>query len=73
MLLFRSEEHVGAWVEAGHGPRGAILSLDQLWGLASAWYGDKMDREWRRRTPEEAQAVFESLGLVGPFWSLRPT
>lgn len=73
MLLFRSEEHVEAWVRAGHGPKGSLLTLDQIWGLASAWYGDKMDREWRRRTPEEAQAVFESLGLVGPFWSLRPT
>lgn len=73
MLLFRSEEHVGAWVRAGHGPRGALLTLEQLWGLASAWYRDRMTPDWRRRTPEEAQAVFDSLGLAGQFWSLTPT
>jgi hypothetical protein len=72
MLLFRSEEHVESWARAGHGPRGAVFTLDQLWGLASAWYRGKMEREWRRRTPEEAQALFDSFGLTGPFWSLTP-
>lgn len=70
MLLFRSEEHVEPWVRAGHGPRGAILTLDQLWGLASAWYRDRMDRDWRRRTADEAQALFDSQGLTGEFWRL---
>ena len=73
MLLFRSEEHVEAWSRGGHGPRGAILTLDQLWGLASAWYRDRMAPDWRRRTPAEAQALFDSLGLTGPFWSLTAT
>jgi hypothetical protein len=73
MLLFRSEEHVEAWVRARHGPRGALLTLGQLWGLAAAWYRDRMTRDWRRRARDEAQALFDSLGLTGPFWSLRPT
>ena len=73
MLLFRSEEHVEDWARAGHGPKGALLTLDQLWGLASAWYRDRMAPGWRRRTPEEAQALLESLGLSGPFWSLTTT
>ena len=25
---------------------------------------------WRRRTPEEAHAIFASIGLTGPFWDL---
>jgi hypothetical protein len=73
MLLFRSEEHVEGWVRAGHGPKGALLTLDQLWGLSSAWYANRMDPDWRRRTPEEAKALFDSLGLTGEFWRLVPT
>lgn len=73
MLLFRSEEHVERWVRAGQGPRGALLTLDQLWGLAKAWHRNRMDREWRRRAPEEAQALFDRLGLTGDFWRLAPT
>lgn len=41
------------------------------WRLAHIWYGDKLSPAWRRKTLEEAEAVFGSLGLTGPFWSLR--
>jgi hypothetical protein len=71
MLLFRSEEHVDRWVEQGHGPKGAILTLDQLWGLAREWYRTRMEPGWRRRSPEEAEALFSSLALTGEFWTLR--
>ena len=58
------------WCEERRSPKGALLRLDQLWGLASVWYRNRMDADWRRRTPEEAEAVFESLGLTGQFWRL---
>jgi hypothetical protein len=32
-----------------------------------------MDSGWRRRTLEEARALFDSLGLTGDFWRLAPT
>lgn len=51
-------------------PRGALLSIRQLWGLSRAWYGDRLSAQWRRKTPEEAQEIFEELGLTGPFWKL---
>ena len=70
MLLFRSEEHVDRWSEARGLARGGILSLDQLWGLASAWYRDRLAPDWRRRTPHEAESVFAELGLTGEFWRL---
>jgi hypothetical protein len=70
MLLFRSEEHVDRWTESRNLPKGAVFSVDQLWGLASIWYRDRMEPNWRRRTPEEAGRVFASLGLVGDFWKL---
>lgn len=73
MLLFRSEEHVDRWCKAWRLERGAILTLDQQWRLAQGWYSpDRRDPTWRRKTPDEAEAVFTELGLTGPFWSLRP-
>jgi hypothetical protein len=70
MLLFRSEEHVSRWSELRSIPMGATMSLDQQWELARIWYSDRMTPDWRRRIPEEAEAVFESIGLTGPFWKL---
>ena len=52
-------------------PRGGLLTAEQLWDLARTWYSNRLDPGWRRRTAEEAQAVFERIGLTGPFWDLR--
>jgi len=72
MLLFLSAEHRDTWLAARSLRQGATLSVVKQWDLARVWYGNRMSPEWRRRTPEEAQAVFESLGLTGPFWNLSP-
>lgn len=52
-------------------PRGAVLTLEQTWSLARLWYEDRLDPEWRRKSPDEATAAFASIGLTGPFWDLR--
>ena len=49
-------------------PRGAVLTLEQTWALAKLWYADRMDPQWRRRTPAEANEAFASIGLTGEFW-----
>ena len=72
MLLFRSEEHLGRWLAERGLERGGTLSLEQAWRLGDAWYADRMSPDWRRRTPDEAQALFEGLGLTGDFWQLQP-
>lgn len=72
MLLFRSEEHVDRWCGQRGIERGGLLTPDQLWRLARAWYSDRLSPDWRRKTTEEGQAVLEGLGLTGPFWQLRP-
>lgn len=72
MLFFRSEEHVDRWCAAWRLGRGAIIPLDQGWQLASVWYGeDRRDPAWRRRTLEETEAVFATLGFTSEFWNLR--
>ena len=53
-------------------PRGAVVPLDQGWELARIWYGeDRRAPDWRRRTLEETEAVFASLGFTSEFWQLR--
>ena len=70
MLLFRSEEHLERWREERDLPEGTTFTVEQQWQLARIWYSDRAEPTWRRRTPEEAQAVFESVGLTGSFWQL---
>lgn len=70
MLLFRSEEHLQRWRDERGLPEGTTFSVKQQWHLAKIWYADRADPEWLRRTPEEAQTVFASVGLTGPFWEL---
>lgn len=70
MLLFRSEEHVRERYAQLGVPTGATLTVAQQWRLARSWYADRMSPGWRRRTPEEAQALFTGLGLTGDFWRL---
>ena len=72
MLLFRSEEHLDHWLRDGESERGATLTVEQQWNLAKKWYSNRLDPGWRRRTPDEAQAVFEECGLTGRFWQLQP-
>jgi hypothetical protein len=72
MLAFRSEEHVDRWCESQGLARGALLTPEQQWRLADAWYATRLAPDWRRGTPDEAEAVFAGLGLVGDFWRLRP-
>jgi hypothetical protein len=68
MNLFRSEEHRDRWL-AGREP-GATISGGVLSELAHAWYGDRLDPDWRPHTVEQNQRILESLGLSGDFWRL---
>ena len=70
MLLFRSEEHLDRWLVERDLRRGATMTVEQQWRLASIWYSDRLDPEWTRRTVAEAQQVFADCGLTGPFWRL---
>jgi hypothetical protein len=70
MLLFRSEEHLERWLRERSLNAGARMSVQQQWDLARVWYAGRLDADWRRRSPQEAQDVFASVGLKGEFWQL---
>ena len=68
MLLFRSEDHVDHWLNGR--ARGMIIPVLKLAELASAWWGDRLDPDWRPHTREENQAILDRLGLTGAVWRL---
>jgi hypothetical protein len=68
MLFFRDEEQANAWCARHDVPRRPLVTLPQLWHLSVAWYGNRLDPEPPRRTPQEMRNLFSSVGLEGPFW-----
>ena len=68
MLFFRSEEMVAEWCRSNGVPKNPLVSLDQLWQLAVAWYGNRLTPDARRPAPEEMRRIFAGIGLTGPFW-----
>ena len=71
ILFFRSEEGVQVWCAQKRLPRGEILSLEQAWALAKAWYHNRMDPDYRGRTAAESQEIFHQVGLRSSFWYLE--
>lgn len=65
---FRSMEAIDDWCRRHAMPKGAVLSLPQLWGFASDWYGGYVTAPWRKRSAEEVRQVFQRHALTGPFW-----
>ena len=67
---FRTESDIDAWCMAHDLPRGAVMSIPQLWAFAHEWYGAYVDQPWHKRSAEEVRDVFQRHGLTGPFWSV---
>lgn len=70
MRLFRSEEHLDVWIANGN-PCGESMSIGQQWDLARLWFCGRHLPSWKKRSPDEAEALFNSLGLISDFWSLE--
>jgi hypothetical protein len=68
MNLFRSEEHIGRWLEGGE--PGATIPVTKLSELAHCWWSDRLSPGWRPHTRRGNQAILKRLGLTGGFWRL---
>ena len=69
MLTFRSEGDVDTWCERRQISKGPCLSLQQMWNLCKVWYPGRAEESWRGRSTQEAEDLFRSVGLTGPFWT----
>ena len=68
MLFFRSEERVRAWCQAQQISMRPLVTIGQLWGLAEAWYANRLEPTSRRPQPAEMRVIFARIGLTDPFW-----
>ena len=71
MLFFRSEELVRDWCAANDYPERPLVTIDQLWGLATTWYSTRLQEDSRRPKTDEMVEIFARLGLEGDFWDPR--
>lgn len=46
------------------------MPVGTLCELARAWYGDRLASDWKPRSREQSQELFEQVGLTGGFWRL---
>ena len=58
------------WLGENRCEPGRTLTARKLCELAHAWWGNRLDPDWRPRTREESQAILDRLGLTGEFWQL---
>lgn len=71
MVFFRSEELARAWCLAEGHPQRPLVTIDQLWRLATTWYATRLLEDSRRPQPDEMRGIFAGLGLTGDFWDPR--
>ena len=45
-----------------------LVTIEQLWGLAVAWYATRLEPASRRPQPAEMREIFGRFGLTGDFW-----
>jgi hypothetical protein len=68
MLFFRSEERAREWCAARGVPLRPLVTMTQLWTLATTWYATRLDAESRRPQPDEMRGIFAGIGLDDEFW-----
>lgn len=67
---FHSEGDVDDWCNRHALPRGAIVAMADMWAFAADWYGGYLRKPWRKRSKDEATALFLKHGFTGEFWQM---
>lgn len=70
MLLFRSGDQVLDWSRRHRIPAGDVQPVSRVLELSRRWYGGHLRRDWKKKTVEEARALFAELGFDHPVWQL---
>lgn len=69
-LFFSSEALVDAWCARHDRPKGSVLPIESGMQLTQRWFGDYASPAWRRKSAQEAQAIFNEIGLDAAFWNI---
>ncbi|KAK2776546.1 hypothetical protein FQN52_003443 [Onygenales sp. PD_12] len=67
--LLASEGEAEEWAGKYGFWKGEVMDVSTLWGLSKVWYHDKHTYGYERKTPKEAFAIFDKLGLTSTYWS----
>lgn len=68
MLFFRSEERARDWCQARNTTVRPLVTMDQLWVMATTWYATRLEADSRRPKPDEIRGIFAGIGLEDDFW-----
>ena len=69
MLFFRSEERVREWCAGqGYPQLRPLVTMDQLWTLATTWYSTRLEEISRRPQPDEMRSIFEAISAWKAIW-----
>jgi hypothetical protein len=68
MLFFRSEDRVRAWCAERGEPVRPLVTMTQLWAMATAWYATRLEPDSRRPKAGEMRGIFAAIGLDDAFW-----
>lgn len=68
ILFFSSHAEIDAWYQRHALPHGEVMDIATGVALAREWFSGYLGPTWRRKSTDEAQRVFESLGLTTGFW-----
>ena len=49
---------------------GFAMPLATAWKLGKLWYHDRLDLDWKPKTPEVMRAIFDDCGLTSEFWNI---
>lgn len=70
MLLFENEIQINQWCERHNIPRGDIQPIEKIWQFSKKWYGNHLDKNWKKWTVDQAKQLFAEFELQGETWDL---
>jgi hypothetical protein len=70
MLLFENESQINRWCQQHRIAKGDVQPIAKIWEFAKIWYGNHLNRHWKKWTTEEAQRIFERFGLTDDIWKI---
>ncbi|MFI5372586.1 MAG: hypothetical protein ACHQ52_13605, partial [Candidatus Eisenbacteria bacterium] len=52
-------------------PLRPLVTMDQLWTMATTWYATRLEEVSRRPGADEMRGIFAAIGLDDEFWDPR--